>query len=78
MIRSRDFCLGGAFRAKTLALDRSGVLVVWVAAWHIMFAAWLFPPCGDRLGELVQILGRVAPTKELPSEIVCPILWTLS
>ncbi len=36
----------------------------------IKLASGRFLPCGDRFGQLAQILRRVAPTKELPFEIV--------
>ena len=37
---------------------------------EIKFADGRFLPCGDRFGQLAQILRQVAPTKELPFEIV--------
>jgi hypothetical protein len=37
---------------------------------EIKFMDGRFLPCGDRFGQLVQILRQVAPTKELPFEIV--------
>ena len=36
----------------------------------IKLASGRYLPCGDRRGELVEILRRVAPTKQLPFEIV--------
>ncbi len=37
---------------------------------EIKFVDGRFLPCGDRFGQLAQILGQVAPSKELPFEIV--------
>ena len=36
----------------------------------IKLASGRFLPCGDRFGQLAQILRQVAPTKELPFQIV--------
>jgi len=37
---------------------------------EVKFMDGRFLPCGDRFGQLAQILRQVAPTKELPFEIV--------